>query len=317
MKILMFGAGVIGTIYGYALSKASNQVIHYVRPGKKKQLEKGVDISLMDGRFKPARQDHIHYDMNVVEDFKDAGHFDLLIASVRHYQLNTVLPIISKNTDSADVLIFNGNWEGIENVNRFIPKSRYLWGFPVAGGGYKDGKLDGALLDEVRIGEMGGTSTPRLERIKSMFEHAHIKVDIQPHMLHWLWVHFAINCGIIGSAMRAGSAVRLLNSVPDLRKGILAGREALEVCKARGVDVKSFADTKPFYLPALLGAVAVWFMMKTNKPARKIFETHTAIDELQEMYFDLLKTGDELNVAMPNYMSMQKYVRHPAVSQSL
>jgi 2-dehydropantoate 2-reductase len=133
----MFGAGVIGTIYGYALSKASNQVIHYVRPGKKKQLEKGVDISLMDGRFKPARQDHIHYDMNVVEDFKDAGHFDLLIASVRHYQLNTVLPIISRNTDSADVLIFNGNWEGIENVNRFIPKSRYLWGFPVAGGGIR------------------------------------------------------------------------------------------------------------------------------------------------------------------------------------
>ena len=29
MKILMFGAGVIGTIYGYVLAQAGNNVTHF------------------------------------------------------------------------------------------------------------------------------------------------------------------------------------------------------------------------------------------------------------------------------------------------
>jgi 2-dehydropantoate 2-reductase len=313
MRILMLGAGVIGTIYGYALSNAGNHVTHFVRPGRKKQLENGIQIRLLDGRFKPARQENAQYRLHAVEDLESAGDYEFIIVSVRHYQLNTALPIVARNAGEADVLIFNGNWEGLENIDHIIPRSKYLWGFPVAGGGFKEGELDGALLDEVRIGEMDGRSTARLERIKNMFEQARIRVDVQANMLHWLWVHFAINCGIIGAAMQAGSAPRLLNSVPDLRKGILAGREALAVCKARGVDVKSFPDAKLFYLPAFLGAVAVWLMMKTNKPARKIFETHAAIDELQEMYFDLLKTGQELDISMPCYLSMREHVRHPAI----
>ncbi len=108
-------------------------------------------------------------------------------------------------------------------------------------------------------------------------------------------------------------ANELLNSIPNLRLGILAGREALEVCRARGVDVESFADAKSFYSPAWLGAAAVWFLMKTNQPARKIFERHTAVDELQVMCYDLLKTGDELNISMPFYKSLKKYVDNPPV----
>jgi 2-dehydropantoate 2-reductase len=188
-----------------------------------------------------------------------------------------------------------------------------MLGFPVAGGGYKDGMLDGALLDEIRLGELDGQLTPRLERVKQMFEEANLKVDVQPDMVQWLWVHFAINCGIIGAAFKAGGASELLNSILNLRKGILAGREALAVCQARGVEIKDFDDAKSFYMPAWLGATAVWFMMKTNLPARKIMETHTAVDELQQMYRDLLKSAEELKVPMPHYISLKGYVDHPQI----
>lgn len=104
-----------------------------------------------------------------------------------------------------------------------------------------------------------------------------------------------------------------MNSVPNLRKGILAGREALAVCQARGVDVKAYDDAKAFYQPAWLGAAVVWFMMKTNQPARKIMERHTAVDELQRMYYDLLQTGEQLQMPMPHYQSLQSYVDNPKV----
>jgi 2-dehydropantoate 2-reductase len=173
--------------------------------------------------------------------------------------------------------------------------------------------FEAALLDEVRLGEMDGRATPRLERLTAAFERARLKVDVQPNILHWLWVHFAINGGIIGAAFKAGGASELLNSLPRLRDAILAGREALAVCRARGVAMRDFGDAKAFGQPAWLGALAIRLRMKADSPARKIMETHTALDELQAIYRDVLKTGQEMGIAMPRYRALSEYVEHPAL----
>ncbi|MBE7433288.1 MAG: ketopantoate reductase family protein [Anaerolineales bacterium] len=311
MKILMFGAGVINTLYGYALAQAGNDVTHYVRPGKKKMFGNGIRLNFLDGRENPPKQASVHYPVKIVEEFSSADGYELIIVSVRHYQLDSVMPVIRDKIGNTDILIFNGNWDGIDNLDQYLPRSQYLLGFPVAGGGYNGMTLDGALLDEIRLGELDGKSTSRLERIANVFRGADIKVDVQFNMQHWLWVHFAINSGIIGAAFKAGSAQKLLNSIPLLRKGILAGREALEVCRARGVNVDSFEDAKSFYLPVWLAAVGVWYMMKTNLPARKIMETHTAVDELQVIYRDVLKSGEERGIPMPHFKSLKPYVDNP------
>ncbi|MCE1252592.1 MAG: hypothetical protein LWX83_03470 [Anaerolineae bacterium] len=308
MKILVIGAGVIGSIYGYVLAQAGNDVTHFVRPGKKELFNKGINMRLLDGREKKARDKEFLYSAEITESFDSASNYDLILVSVRHYQLESVLPLLNEHAGQTDILFFNGLWGDFDQVEKFIPRSQFLWGFPVAGGGYRGGTLDAALLDEIRLGEIDGAVTPRLERIKSAFEQAGLKVDARGNMLHWLWVHFAINCGIIGAAFKAGGARELLNSIPNLRLGILAGRDALKVCAARGVNTHAFEDAQSFYSPALLGAVAVWLMMKTNAPARKIMERHTAVDELQRMYHDLLDTADRLNIDMPYYRRLQTYV---------
>ena len=97
MKILFFGAGVIGTIYGHVLSQAGNDVTHYVRVSKKKSLENGIKMQLLDGRSKKPKQENILYKPKVVESFSPADAYDLVIVSVRHYQLNSVLPILKEN----------------------------------------------------------------------------------------------------------------------------------------------------------------------------------------------------------------------------
>jgi 2-dehydropantoate 2-reductase len=311
MKILVIGAGVIGTIYGYALAQAGNDVTHYVRPGKKKQLENGIKIKLLDGREKESVEKDVLYRLKVTESLSPDHDYDLILVSVRHYQMGLVLPLLKENAGKADVLFFNGLWDSFEIVDAYLPRSKYLWGFPVAGGGYHGRDLDAALLDEVHLGEVDGQRTSRIDRLRKVFNGAGLKVDVQERMQHWLWVHFAINCGIIAAAFRAGGATELLNNIPNLRRGILASRDALAVCQARGVDVSSLDDARYFNMPALLGAIAVWLRMKTNKPARKIMESHTAVDELQRMYLDLLKTGEELKVDMPHYLALRPYIDRP------
>ena len=315
MKILIFGTGVIGAIYGYILSRAGNDVTHYVRPGKAASLQNGIEMRLLDGRSKRPHPDMVHYQAAIVERFSPADRYDLVIVSVRHYQLDAILPVLKAGIGDADLLFFNGMWDSLEKMDGCFPRSRYLWGYPVAGGGYQGKCLEAALLDNVILGEMDGQKTARLDRIQQTFEQAGLKVEIQPNILHWLWVHFAFNCGMIAAAIKAGGPDQLLNSIPRLHDGILAGREALAVCTARGVDVHAFTDAGPFYLPAWLGATAFWFMMKTNVPARKIVETHTAIDELQRMYRDVLKTGTDCHIPMPHYQAMQQYVDHPRIQE--
>lgn len=62
-----------------------------------------------------------------------------------------------------------------------------MWGFPVAGGGFtRDGMLDAALLDEVRLGELDGQCTIRLDRVVDLFKVSGFKVDIQKNIKHWL-----------------------------------------------------------------------------------------------------------------------------------
>ena len=53
MRILMFGRGVIATIYGRVLHAAGHDVEFYVRPGRAAEYGQEVTLDWIDGRRKP------------------------------------------------------------------------------------------------------------------------------------------------------------------------------------------------------------------------------------------------------------------------
>jgi len=50
MKTLIIGTGVIGTIYGWALSESGIDITHLVRKGRKQEYLKGIDLDIYDTR---------------------------------------------------------------------------------------------------------------------------------------------------------------------------------------------------------------------------------------------------------------------------
>ena len=94
MNILVFGTGVIGTIYGNILAESGNRVTHYVRPGKKTLIENGIRIQLLDGRSKSSNEREVVYRPNVVESLSSEETYDLCILSVRHYQLHDTVLVL-------------------------------------------------------------------------------------------------------------------------------------------------------------------------------------------------------------------------------
>ncbi|HEX7951348.1 MAG TPA: 2-dehydropantoate 2-reductase N-terminal domain-containing protein [Candidatus Limnocylindrales bacterium] len=298
MKILVYGTGVIGTIYGDVLSQAGHEVAHYVRTGRPAGRGSALDLNLLDGRTAEPHQLHLRYAARIVDGFGPADRYDLILVSLKHYDVPAVLYQLAVDAGKADILFFSNWWDDLTAIDEVLA-GRYLWGFPVAGGGWNDGVLDAALLDTIHLGEVGGTATARLTRIRGLFESAGLKVEIEPNILHWLWVHFATEAALISAAISAGSVDALLDDTAQLESAILAGREALEVCRARGVALEQIPDAATFLAPADAVAVVIHDFYATNLPARRILERHTSVEELKRIYADVVATGQQLGVPMP------------------
>ncbi len=298
MKVLVYGTGVIGTIYGDVLSQAGHDVSHYVRTGRPAGRGSALDLNLLDGRTAEPHEVHLRYPAKLVDGFGPADRYDLVLVSLKHYDVPGILYQLAVDTGKADILFFNNWWDDLSAIDEVLA-GRYVWGFPVAGGGWVDGVLDAALLDTVHLGEIGHIGTPRLCRVRGLFESAGLKVEVEPNILHWLWTHFATEAALIGSAIAAGGIDELLGQTARLETAILAGREALEICRVRGVAVERIPDAATFFAPADAVAIGIHDFYASNLPARRILERHTGVEELKRIYADVVATGERLGVAMP------------------
>ena len=198
----MIGFGVIGTIYGCVLAEAGHDVLHYVRPGRAAVLRGGAKVSVLDARAGEAKERRLSYRPELVEGLDGVG-ADVVLASVRHYQLDELLPLLANARPEADLLFFNNLWTSFEPADAQL-RGRYLWGFPVAGGGYEDGVLEAAPLPAVHLGVVPGADGSRLEALIDLFSGCGLEVEVQTDMLAWLWTHFAVEAGVIATAIRAG-----------------------------------------------------------------------------------------------------------------
>ncbi len=298
MKVLVYGTGVIGTIYGDVLSQAGHDVSHYVRTGRPAGRGSGLDLNLLDGRTPEPHELHLRYPARIVDGFGPADGYELILVSLKHYDVPAILYQLAVDAGKADILFFNNWWDDLTVIDDVLA-GRYLWGFPVAGGGWVEGVLDAALLDTVHLGEIRRIGTPRIARVRGLFESAGLKVEVEPNMLHWLWTHFATETALIASAIAAGGIDELLEDTGRLETAILAGREALDICRVRGVAVERIPDAATFFAPADAVAVGIHDFYATNLPARRILERHPGVEELKRIYADVVATGRRLGVDTP------------------
>lgn len=240
MKLLIVGLGVIGTGYGWAFTEAGSHVTHLVRPGRAQRYEGGIDLDLLD--LRPGHLDTLTttYSPTIVEDVSPGDAFELVMVPVKHYQLAETLRGLKDETPAADFLLFAANWDGPQAVDELLPRSRYVWGYAASTGGHGGDVLVFNMSDRFRFGPIGGEQPPWAQRVVDLFAAAAVEPDWKPDMLEWLWVHFAIAAGLIGTALYVGGQQELMQDEAALRDLLApAVRESLQVLERRGVDVGS------------------------------------------------------------------------------
>ncbi len=319
MKILFFGAGVINTLYAWALTGAGNDVSMYVRSGKEKDWANGIQLDIISERFKKKIYVREIFAPKVVTAFKPEDGYDLIIESVKHYQTREILPLIAQNMGDALVLFFNNSWDSLDFINEYLPRSRYVLGMPRAGGAIENGVLDGAITDNVVLGDstcgkpesadVKQIAKANLDKVVSMFESAGIKAAIQANMEQWYWAHLASTVPWISGGAKARGFLPFAKNSQAISEALEAGKECLEILKARGVDVTQIQDLQMFLGP-------VWFSTFMTKifigaeVAVKISSGHGAYApaELQKIYADVVNTGKQLGVPTPKLDAFKPYI---------
>jgi ketopantoate reductase len=202
VKILAFGAGVIGIAYAWQLSLAGHDVALLVRPARRLELEgKGIAISCLDMRGssllssflmgRGAKRVNDVYHPTLVETFSPDDHHELILVCVRRDQLGDVLPTLAANAGDATIVFLQNNWTGVTEIEPFLTPSRYLLGFPSVGGARDQRGVQCVLLADTRLGEVDGRVTPRLERIAEAIRKAGFKPKLSRQIIPWLQIHCA------------------------------------------------------------------------------------------------------------------------------
>ncbi|NOU68764.1 ketopantoate reductase [Paenibacillus sp. LMG 31461] len=181
-RILIFGAGVIGSMYAIKL------------------IEAGFDVSLFahSNRFKSLRENGLQYiekgtvrsiQVNVIDTLENDDVYDFIFVTVRYDRSESAL-LALKDNQSKHIVTMTSNSIGFSSWLDIVG-DRLLPAFPGFGGQIKDGVLHARFLPKfiaaTAFGEINGVVTERIENLAKLFKTAKlpyvIKKDIQAYLI--------------------------------------------------------------------------------------------------------------------------------------
>jgi 2-dehydropantoate 2-reductase len=301
MKTLIVGTGIIGTLYGWALSEAGVDVTHFVRPGMAAKFQDGVQLDVLDERRAHKKQNVTTYLLRCAEQVTEKDGYELVIVPTNAYQLEEALRALAPSLGQAGFLTFAANWQGSDFIDALLPPWRYVMGYPDGGGTFQDGVYWTNLGAQPHLGALDPAANGLLERVQALFVKADMQPDVPPNILHWLWLHNATTTPFWVGAARYRHVEPFLRDRTLVQQCYAASREVIELCRLRGVDVDKYPEVSSFNLPGWLFFILFRFLYATNASMQRY--TAHAMQSLREAKFNyrsILETGPELGYTMPN-----------------
>ncbi|MDQ0194729.1 ketopantoate reductase family protein [Paenibacillus wynnii] len=193
-RILIFGAGVIGSAYAIKFIEAGIDVTMYARSNRFKTLkenglqynEKGVVKSLK---------------VKVIDTLENDDVYDFIFVTVRYDQSESAL-LALKDNQSKNIVTMTNNSIGFSAWLDIVGE-RLLPAFPGAGGQIKDGILYARFPPKILIaamfGEISGLVTARVENLAQLFKTAKLPYAINKDMKAYLITHSISDIALVGA----------------------------------------------------------------------------------------------------------------------
>lgn len=265
LKILIYGAGVIGSIFGAKLSLAGQDVTMLAR-GKRLAEINGKGLILRNpntGREERAG-------VKTIETLLPDMEFDYILVVMQRTQVSPVLDILARNRSKNIVFVVN-TCAGYEEWINAVGIDRLMIGFPSAGGERADGVVNCFIgkgltraFQTTTFGEAGRNDKQRVKTIIGAFNRAGIPSAYCPNMDAWQKTHVAMVTSIANALYGHGcDNKKLARSYGDVRTMVLGIKEGFSVLRRLGVKPTP-KKLGFFHLPAGLLAAVFGLFMRTR-----------------------------------------------------
>ncbi len=254
LRILVIGAGVIGSVYAARLQAAGYTVTLLARGQHAADL-RANGLVLEDASTGQSTTSHVQ----IVERLTAEESYDLALVCVRLDQVAATILDLAANQQIPTLVFLLNNPTGTELLVEQLGSQRVVLGFPGVGG-----TREGTRVRYVRIrqqpttlGEVDGQMTARLRQLAAMLEQAGFSTAISRSMDDWLKTHAVfVSCVSAALALEGGDSVRLGQNRATVALMVSAIREGFAALQHQGRLVA------PFNLKLIFRWMPLWFAVR-------------------------------------------------------
>lgn len=307
MKILVYGAGNIGSLYAAKLMDAGHDVTILARGGRLHAIRAhGIVLQeCVTGRESTTQ-------INAVEQLAAEDAYDLVLVILPMSSVPDVLPILASNQETPNVMFFGNNASGPEEMIKALGRERVLLGFPGAAGVPHDEAIRYLILDRseqpTTIGELDGSKSTRIRAIADVLKSAGFAISISSNMDAWLKTHAAEITPTAGALYMAdGDIDQLKRSREDLVTMIRAIREGHRVLLALGIPITPAIHRIFRWIPEFLMVSAIRHKLDDDAWNIKVGHAAAARGEMMAIAREFRKLVQQSGVYTP---AMNRLVAH-------
>lgn len=221
MRILIIGAGVLGSNLAHSMRKG-NDITILARGITYQNLKNGGLV--IKHKFGKKTIDYF----TVIDKLQTDDIYDAIFVVSRFSSLDSIVPMIKRNKSKNIVFVGNNmtveKYENLENKN-------VLFAFFSAAGKKYDGYINSICLNKIEIGRTDGKEVSD-KFITSIFAGTKIKVTIDNKMNDYLKTHVCAVLPLVFASYRANGNLKLLKKNKayslDIMDAIIEGYDVLK-----------------------------------------------------------------------------------------
>ena len=227
MRILIIGAGVLGSNLAHSIKKGNDVTILARNKTYENLKNNGLVIKHKFGRKT------IDY-FNIIDKLDENDIYDVIFIVLRFSSLDSIIPIIENNKSKN--IIFVGNNISVEKYMNLKNKN-VLFSFFMAAGKKYDGYINSICLNKIEIGRVDDKDISN-EFIKSIFKETKIKVIIENKMNDYLKAHACAVLPLVFASYKTNGNLKLLKKDKEYSLLIMdAIIEGYDVLKKLGYEI--------------------------------------------------------------------------------
>jgi len=303
MRILVFGAGPLGSVLAARLHQGGQNVTLLARGNRLAQVHQyGVVLKSWTTKEEESIQ------VPLLEELDPFNGFDLVLVVMRKNKALAALPILAANC-SANFLFLMNNAAGPDEFIKALGEERVLTGFAGIAGFMEGHKVvfinaEPKREAEILLGEPDGLVTPRVIMIAAGLEKGKfIKAKVLETMDTWSKNHVALLFPALAPALYlcGNDNYRMANTRDAILLAWRGIKEGFRVLKKLDIPVQPPSLNKFLCIPEPL--IVVFLRRLLNNPRMEIGMVRHAVairDEIQQLNTEFLVLAERSGIFIPN-----------------